>query len=65
MRSESERNESVKHMMELTGSPYDPNNEESRKRFDDMIKSYEEFEKMMDKYSIQKTLIERANLDVV
>jgi hypothetical protein len=65
MRPYNEIRESVKQMLEVQGVKYDPNNPEIRKRFDALLESYMEFEKMLEKAMPKKAVIERADLRVV
>jgi hypothetical protein len=65
MRSESERRESVKHILEVYGFPYNPNDKESCKRLDAVMRSYEEFERMLEESMPKKTVVEHADLNVV
>jgi hypothetical protein len=65
MRSESERRESVKHILEVYGKPYNPNDVESCKRLDAMMESYEVFEQMLEDSMPKRTVVEHADLNVV
>jgi len=65
MRPYRERRESVKHILEVYGFPYNPNDEESRKRFNTIMESYEEFEQMLEESMPKKTVVEHADLNVV